>query len=139
VVVRLDEGSYWWRVRCQNESGWGSYAVVPNGVIVTEIIEPTSIIPESFVLSQNYPNPFNPTTIIKYGLPSQSKVKLEIYNTLGQRVVTLVDEQKEAGYFETEWNAINVATGLYFYRLEAVNLNNPANSFTQIKKMLLIK
>ncbi len=95
--------------------------------------------PNQFVLEQNYPNPFNPSTAIKFELPTKSRVKLEIFNTLGQRVASLVNEVKEAGYYHQEWNAQLVSSGLYFYRIEAVDVSNPANAFTQVKKMLMIK
>jgi hypothetical protein len=91
-----------------------------------------------FKLEQNYPNPFNPSTVIRYGLPSRSHVKLEIYNTLGQQVALLVDEEQEARFYERTWHA-TVATGLYFYRLEAVAADDPARSFVQVRKMVLVK
>jgi hypothetical protein len=94
-------------------------------------------IPTSYSLSQNYPNPFNPTTIIKYQLPQQQRVTLEIFNTLGQKVKTLVDGIRNAGYYQETWNgtndnSINVATGVYIYRLSAGN-------FVVSKKMILLK
>ncbi|HVO75653.1 MAG TPA: T9SS type A sorting domain-containing protein, partial [Ignavibacteriaceae bacterium] len=94
-------------------------------------------IPTSYSLSQNYPNPFNPTTIIKYQLPQQQKVTLEIFNALGQKVKTLVDGIKNAGYYQETWNGtndnnLNVATGVYIYRLSAGN-------FVVSKKMILLK
>ncbi len=89
-------------------------------------------IPEKFSLSQNYPNPFNATTIIEYQLPEVSFVDLSIYNILGQRVVTLVDGMQEAGWHSIEWNAAGVASGIYFYRIQA-------SEFRDSKRMLLIK
>ena len=100
-------------------------------------------IPETYVLSQNYPNPFNPATIIRYGLPVQSSVSLKIYNILGQEVVTLADDVKTAGYYDVHWNGRNqygspVASGVYFYRIEA-RAADGSNVFTNMKKMLLVK
>jgi photosystem II stability/assembly factor-like uncharacterized protein len=100
-------------------------------------------IPTSFALDQNYPNPFNPTTKIQFALPVNATVSLRIYNLLGQEVATLVDESRQAGYHEMQWNGSNqygsqVATGVYFYRIEA----KPADGgtpFTSLKKMILIK
>ena len=87
--------------------------------------------PTEFSLGQNYPNPFNPSTTIRYEMPKAGNVSLKIYNTLGQVVATLVEEDKEAGYYQVEWNA-NVPTGIYFYRLQA-------GQFAETKKMTLVK
>lgn len=94
--------------------------------------------PTAFSLSENYPNPFNPSTSIRYDIPNRSHVKLEIFNTLGQKVATLVDAEQDASYYDVEWKA-NVSSGMYFYRLEAVDVSNPANNFVETKKMLLLK
>jgi len=96
-------------------------------------------LPKEYRLEQNYPNPFNPITTIKYGLPFSSNVKLKIFNVLGQVVAILKDEVESAGYKQVEWNSSAVATGIYFYRLEATNINDPSKSFTQVKKMLVMK
>ncbi len=104
----------------------------PNG------IKEESIAPTTFVLEQNYPNPFNPSTTIRYAVPFTSNVRLTIFNTLGQLIVELVNQQQNAGWFETTWNA-NVASGLYFYRIDAVNNSDPGKRFTQFKKMTLLK
>jgi hypothetical protein len=74
-------------------------------------------VPNSYALHQNYPNPFNPSTVIRYDLPYQSRVKLEVFNILGQKVVTLVDEVKPAGYKQAVWQGDLVSSGLYIYRL----------------------
>jgi hypothetical protein len=97
-----------------------------------------TVLPEKFSLSQNYPNPFNPSTTIRYQLPSRSTVRLVITNTLGQEVAVLVSGEKEAGYHELEWRA-NVASGVYFYRIDAVSVSNPNNRFVEVKKMVLLK
>ena len=88
--------------------------------------------PETFSLSQNYPNPFNPSTEIRFGLPVMSKVSLDIYNVMGQRIVVLANETFEAGYHSVTWDASNMPSGIYFYRLEA-------GTYTDLKKMVLIK
>jgi len=89
-------------------------------------------LPKEFALSQNYPNPFNPTTLIKYELPLDCQVKLDIYNVVGQRVTTLVDGHQKAGYKTATWNAQDLASGVYFYKLTA-------GDFTSIRKMVLLK
>ena len=90
-------------------------------------------------LSQNYPNPFNPTTTIRFGLPNESYVTLEIYNSLGQLVQTLVNEVMSAHYYEVKWEAGKNPTGLYFYKIIATDINNPNNKLIQTKKMMLVK
>jgi len=94
-------------------------------------------IPSQYELSQNYPNPFNPSTTIKYALATDSRVSIHIYNMLGEKVRTLVNNQQEAGYYSVQWDGSNdynqkVSSGIYIYRLEA-------GSFVQTKKMNLIK
>ncbi len=101
-------------------------------------------IPYEFELSQNFPNPFNPTTVIRYGLPNASHVTIKIYDLLGQEIKTLIDEAQENGYRSVEWNGknnfgIEAASGLYFYRIEAVDIQNPSKKFVQVKRMLLMK
>jgi hypothetical protein len=98
----------------------------------------TGLIPVKYDLGQNYPNPFNPLTRIFYSLPELSKVQLEIFNTLGQKVSTLVSGEKESGYYTIEWNA-GVSSGLYFYRLIATSVSEPGKIFTQVRKMLLVR
>jgi hypothetical protein len=93
-------------------------------------------IPHEFGLFQNYPNPFNPHTVIKYQLPVQSDVKLVIYNILGQRVRTLVNQKQDAGYYSVVWNARResgepVSSGIYIYQIIA-------GDFTKIRRMVLI-
>ncbi len=90
------------------------------------------IIPGEFVLYQNYPNPFNPGTIIKYAIDSKQYANLKVYDVLGNEVVTLVNEVKEAGIYEVEFNASNLPSGVYMYKLES-------GSYVQTKKMLLLK
>lgn len=88
--------------------------------------------PSDYALSQNYPNPFNPITEIKYTLPHDSYVRLEVYSTLGQKVATLVDQRQTAGYKSLRWDASSLASGIYFYRISAAD-------FTSTRKMVLLK
>lgn len=105
---------------------------------VKEVKGEPSAIPNSFALGQNYPNPFNATTLIQFNLPKTSNVKLEIFNVLGQKVRTLVDEVLQPGYKQVIWDGKDqsgrqVASGVYFYRIKAKDL------FTDMKKMVLLK
>ncbi len=83
-------------------------------------------------LAQNYPNPFNPTTTIKFAIPNESFVRLEIFNTLGEKVTTLVSEELNAGHYKYEWDAKGLPSGIYFYRLQT-------QLYAESKKMILIK
>ncbi len=89
-------------------------------------------LPTEFVLEQNYPNPFNPSTIIEYSVPSNVFVSLKVYDILGNEIVILVNEKKSAGNYEARFTASNLASGLYFYKIQA-------GSFSQVRKMMLIK
>jgi hypothetical protein len=98
----------------------------------TGLIENPIVVPAEFFLSQNYPNPFNPSTVISYGLPLTTHVILEIYDILGSRVVTLLDESQSAGFHSATWHAEEVPTGIYFYRLKT-------NEFQKVGKAALLK
>ncbi|MEW6655190.1 MAG: T9SS type A sorting domain-containing protein, partial [Bacteroidota bacterium] len=89
-------------------------------------------IPASYTLQQNYPNPFNPSTTIKFSIPKSGNVRLVVYDILGKEVATLVNNFLNAGQYNFQFNAANLASGIYLYRLEAGN-------FTQTNKMLLMK
>ena len=95
-------------------------------------VDDVKAVPTEFALSQNYPNPFNPTTLISYALPKASRVKIGVYNILGQIVATLVDEQKDAGYHQVTLNGVSLASGVYIYRMQADN-------FDSVKKLMLLK
>jgi hypothetical protein len=88
--------------------------------------------PVKYALNQNYPNPFNPSTKIKYSLPSASKVRLEIFNILGEKVAELVNREMQAGNYEADFNAASLSSGTYIYRLQT-------QGYTESRKMLLLK
>lgn len=116
-----------------NGTGW---AVGDNGAIY-KLADATSVAEESgspvdFTLDQNYPNPFNPETVIRFALPVAGNVTLTVYNSPGEVVATLVDQFVEAGAHEVAFNAANLPSGTYIYKLTAGN-------FTSVKKMLLLK
>jgi hypothetical protein len=91
------------------------------------------LIPAQYSLEQNYPNPFNPSTVIEFSLPEDvSNVKLSIYNALGEKVAELVNTSLAAGKYQYQWNARDVATGIYIYELRT-------DKFVSVKKMVLVK
>jgi hypothetical protein len=92
----------------------------------------TARVPESFSLAQNFPNPFNPGTTISYQIPAQGHVTLKVFDVLGREIATLVNKDQIAGYKSVTWDASNIPSGLYFYRLQT-------KDFTQTRKLLLMK
>lgn len=100
--------------------------------IVSDITNPENLLPMKFELFQNYPNPFNPVTTIRYALPKQADVLLEVYNLLGQSITTLVNEQMPAGFHDVQFGANNLPTGYYIYRIQT-------DGFNDVKKMVLVK
>ena len=112
--------------------GMGRVSVYSSSVV--NGIDPgqSGVMPTQFALKQNYPNPFNPTTTIKYSVTEVSKVSLILFNLLGQEIITLVNDEKPAGNYSVNFNAANLPSGVYFYRLQAGN-------FIETKKMILLK
>jgi hypothetical protein len=88
--------------------------------------------PTEFVLYQNYPNPFNPSTRIQYAISSTQFVKLEVYDVLGREIASLVNEEKPAGTYEVDFNAVNLASGVYIYTLKV-------NGVSYSKSMILLR
>lgn len=110
----------------------GTIVRTTNGGNTVGIVSINHQIPEKFSLQQNYPNPFNPTTSIRFNLPTKSFVKLTIYNSLGQKVSQLINEQLEIGSYDYEFESNGIPSGIYFYKLET-------DTFSETKKMVLIK
>jgi len=100
--------------------------------VVASVNPVASKLPLRYSLSQNYPNPFNPHTKIDYSIKNNNQVKVMIYNVTGQKVATLVDKYQQAGFYQIQWDASDVSSGVYFYRIEA-------GSFTDLKKCIVIK
>jgi hypothetical protein len=96
------------------------------------IIEVEAGVPRTFELSQNYPNPFNPSTVISYQLPVVSEVSLKVYDLLGREVATLVNQRQEAGRYQVVFDASRLASGVYFYRLQA-------GAFVETRKMMVVR
>jgi len=108
-----------------------------NAAIAVDVAEKVAELPTTFDLAQNYPNPFNPSTTLKYQVPSPVAVEITVFNVLGEKVVTLVNEMQSAGYYTIEWNGRDARnqtspSGLYFYTMRA-------GDFSAVKKMMLVK
>jgi hypothetical protein len=126
----VTSGQWWYRLKQIDLDGTVHYTEGVQVNVITGVEEKP--IPTEFALAQNYPNPFNPSTLIEYALPKESHVKLEVYNILGQRVASLVDEIKSAGYYAEQFDATGLVSGVYFYCLHA-------GEFVDTKKLLLLK
>ncbi len=128
VDKNLEDGSYTYRLKQLDFNGAFAYSSTIN--VSVEL-------PRVYSLSQNYPNPFNPTTMIKYSLPEAQHVTLEIYNSLGEKIRTLVNNAQDVGNHTIQWDGLNslgrsAASGMYLYKMTA-------GKFTSVKKMLLIR
>ncbi len=130
----IDNSFYTYKIGIFEGPSEGSYsnestAYVPD--IITSV-ETKNELPTKFHLEQNYPNPFNPTTTIKYQIPEISFVTLKVYDVLGSEIETLINEEKPVGSYEVDFDASNLSSGIYFFRLKA-------GSFVETKKMVLLK
>lgn len=124
-------GTYHWRVKGGNGNGWGPYALAQRFTIEAQSIEnPQRAI--QFTLQQNYPNPFNTQTGITYSLTEPCNVSIDIFDILGRRIETLIDEMKPAGNHRVLWNASDRISGIYFYRIRV-------GDRIETKKMVLMK
>jgi hypothetical protein len=137
VGIYREEGGQWVYEGGEGNENTVTAKVSKTGRIALFYDPEHEFLPKSIELSQNYPNPFNPSTTIRFGLPEEGKVKLVVYNVLGQKVKELLNETRGAGRHEVKWNGRNdsgqqVASGLYIYRIETAK-------GAASKKMLLIK
>jgi hypothetical protein len=123
VDEKMNSGNYSYRLKQVNYDGSYEYSEV----VAVEVTTPIE-----YALAQNYPNPFNPGTIISYSIPQNGLVTLEVYNLLGEKVASLINEVKEAGRYEVKFDASKLASGIYVYSLKS-------GSFNSVKKMLLMK
>jgi len=129
-----DSGVYW----CRVVNTVASELTLYSRPVTVKIVDPAVIenkdssVPNAFVLRQNYPNPFNPLTLITYQLPKAGDIELSIYNLQGQKVVSLVSGRQPAGSYQVQWDATGFASGVYYYRIEAVE-------FQAVKKMILLR
>jgi hypothetical protein len=160
IEYSTDNGTSWLSVVDSRPAGTGSHNwIIPNTpsteclVRISDVIHPLvndvsdntftivgtssvqeikSGVPKVFALQQNYPNPFNPTTKIRFDLPEQEQVVIEVFNQIGEKISTILNSNLIAGYYEIEFNASNLPSGLYFYRILS-------GDFTQTKKMIFMK
>ncbi|MCB9219919.1 MAG: T9SS type A sorting domain-containing protein [Ignavibacteriales bacterium] len=134
IYVELDPENKIDEIHEENNLGWKVLPLYDN----TTDVESEINLPTKFELSQNYPNPFNPTTIIKYSVPnvvsnfSSNNVELKVYDVLGREIKTLVNQKQKAGNYEVSFDAKELSSGVYFYRLQS-------GDFIQTKKMMLLK
>ncbi len=133
-ATEVDTGDYYASIIVKSNDPFTPSVIVPIHMIVSTSVgvEDGLSTPMVFNLEQNYPNPFNPSTTIKYSIPSTSKVKLTLFNLLGEEVTTLVNEEKVAGNYSVEFNAASLPSGVYFYHLKA-------GEYVNTKKMILLK
>jgi trimeric autotransporter adhesin len=131
VDKNLNTGKYLYRLKQIDYNGSYEYHNLTSEVEVG--------IPMAFNLSQNYPNPFNPATKINYDLPFDSKVTIQIYDITGSEITTLVSEIKPAGYHTADFRALNMASGVYLYRIIAEPTSNGSTKFISTKKMIMLK
>jgi hypothetical protein len=126
-------------IRCLAIAGQNLFAGTDDGVwrrplseTITSAGLPLAEFPTQFSLRQNYPNPFNPSTTIKFELPKSSVVTLSVFDILGREVSVLVNNRRDAGVYEVKFDGVNLASGVYFYRLRA-------GSFVETRKLILIR
>jgi hypothetical protein len=124
----VETGTYFYRLK-QIDFG-GRYAY-------SDVVQVDVAAPVNFALEQNYPNPFNPSTIIKFSLAADSKVSLTVFDVLGQEVSNLINGNLSAGLHEINFNASNINSGVYFYRIDATAVDG--TNFSSVKKMILTK
>lgn len=127
----------WWILSINDDAGSDTGRVYAWGLQINnqtsvDVDETPADLPVAFALAQNYPNPFNPVTTIEYSIGARGPVTLEVYDLLGRKVATLVDEEKSAGTYRAAFDARTIASGTYFYRLIA-------RDFVQVRKMLLLR
>ncbi len=145
IFVSLDTGTTWKNISTDLEAPF-AFAVSYSNVLVgtgngiwlyslsqlTKVKENVVKTPSDYRLNQNYPNPFNPSTTISFALPFRSLVSLKIFDMLGREVATIISQEMSAGNYSKQWNATNVSSGIYYYRLQA-------GTYIETKKLVLLK
>jgi len=134
----LPSGGIWYYMK-QITNLWADPSIKLKYDVTVNVDNLEMVLPTKFVLKQNYPNPFNPSTKIKYQVPEVSFVTLKVFDVLGSEVATLVNEEKPAGNYEVDFNAKGLTSGIYFYQLRVYPAGGGAGSFTETKKMILLR
>ncbi len=140
ILGLSSDTKYFWRVASINLGGISSFSTVWNfsTKTITGTEKLSSEIPGNYELYQNYPNPFNPSTTIRYALPNESKVNLTVYNLIGQIVRELKNDIEQAGFHEVNFNAGDLASGIYIYRISAES-SDGLRKLNDVKKFILLK
>jgi hypothetical protein len=155
VFLSTNNGTNWTQVNngLPSNTGVSSFAVNGTNIFTgissggvwrrplsefTDVAKEINDLPQEFTLSQNYPNPFNPSTVIKYAIPFESNINIRFYNSLGQCVREVDSGTRQAGYYEVNFSASGLASGVYFYSIKAISVDGK-NNFSAVKKMIIIK
>ncbi len=120
----------------------GAYWAIDNVILSsapTEISRGINGIPKTFSIDQNFPNPFNATTTIRFALPQSAKVNITVYNTLGQKIETVIDEVRNSGVHSIQWNALQQSSGIYFYNIKIFDIRTNQLLWKRLQKMVLLK
>ncbi len=138
IIFGADDYLYVYNSECTGlaDSPWPKYRKDYGNTgyttVATSVKQIGTDVPQEFMLSQNYPNPFNPSTTISFAIPNQANVKLSVYNSIGEEVALLLNENISAGSHQVSFDASNLSSGLYFYKISS-------NNFVDVKKMILLK
>ena len=132
IISPVDSGHYSADIILESNDPDSPIAKLQVVLDVITGIDEENFLPTAYSLHNNFPNPFNPATTISYDLPRQSIVSLKVYNIVGEEIATLVNPEQTAGRYQIDWNASELASGVYFYRIQAAE-------FVDVKKMILLK
>lgn len=144
LIARPNTGAGTYYLLLYRWSGYGSYAFIVSNVRpmnpLVSVEDELAALPQEYLLYQNYPNPFNPVTTIRFDLPESGHVSLKVYDVIGQEVVVLVDEERDAGVHRVKFNGGSLPSGAYIYRLQARQRDGgQANGFVETKKLIFLK
>ncbi len=133
IDTTVDTGKvYYYAISATDFAGNEGEKSAPVSLLVSSVAQTGGQVPTEFALEQNYPNPFNPTTTIAFAIPKAAHVTLEVYNAAGQKVATLVNRYLPAGNYQASWDAVGMASGVYFYKIQA-------GEFKATRKMMLVR